>query len=162
VHLLASEEYGLRCLLQVARREELPGAEPLTIQAIGEAEGLGADYAAKLLRALRLGGLVASTRGAAGGYRLARPAPEISVWDAIEVLGGGFFSESFCRCHPGRRARCVHTSDCAIRALWRRLGEAVRAALEQVSLADLCRDEQAMDGWLEVVAATEGIPAWRS
>ena len=38
-------------------------------------------------------------RGAVGGYRLARPAREITVWSALQVLGGEFFPESFCACH---------------------------------------------------------------
>jgi DNA-binding IscR family transcriptional regulator len=51
---------------------------------------------------LRLGGLVESVRGAEGGYRLARSAEAISVWSALEVLGGAFFSEQFCECHGGQ------------------------------------------------------------
>ena len=88
MHLLAQEEYGLRCLLQVARHH---GSQPLTISEIAEAEGLSPEYTAKLMRALRKGGLVVSTRGAGGGYHLARPAAAITPWQVIQVLGGSFF-----------------------------------------------------------------------
>ncbi len=146
MHLLASEEYGLRCLLQVATRA---GSAPLPISAIAEAEGLSPEYTAKLMRQLRLGDLVTSVAGAAGGYRLARPARDISVWSAVRVLGGELFSEGFCECYPGRRSRCVHATDCSIRALWRTLQDAVRETLERTSLADFQRRECDMVTWLK-------------
>jgi DNA-binding IscR family transcriptional regulator len=186
VQLLASEEYGLRCLLQLAERAEgvagagapLGGARealpPLPVQAIAEAEGLTPEYAAKLLRRLRLAGLVSSTRGAAGGYRLARPAAEIRVWDAVEALGGDLFPERFCACHAGtaasggsggtavpdrgRRHTCVRAGGCAVRALWRSLAATVRRELERVTLRDLCRDEAGMTCWLRVAAPTDPRP----
>jgi Rrf2 family transcriptional regulator, cysteine metabolism repressor len=150
MQLLASEEYGLRCLLRVCRREAGTGA-PVAISAIACDEGLSPEYTAKLMRELRLGGLVESVRGADGGYRLARPAEEISVWSALQVLGGAFFSEGFCACHGGQAQRCVRSSDCSLRALWRAVQQALCDALEGVSLADLQRDERAMADWLDPV-----------
>ena len=140
MHLLAQEEYGLRCLLELARHS----ASARTIQEIAEAEGLSPDYAAKLLRELRRGGLVQSTRGAAGGYRLARAADAITAWDAIGVLGGSLFPDRFCECHPGRAERCVRSQDCALRAIWRAADAAVRSVLSRVTLADLVTSESAM------------------
>ena len=86
MQLLAQEEYGLRCLLQVVAHG---GSRPLTIPEIAEAEGLSTEYTGKLMRALRQGELVQSTRGPGGGYRLVRPATETTPWDAIQALGGG-------------------------------------------------------------------------
>ena len=148
MHILAIEEYGLRCLLQVASH---PGPEPLTGPEIARREGLGPEYVARIMRALRVGGLVVSTRGAAGGYRLQRPPDQISVWEAIRVLGGAFFSEEFCVCRPGRRRDCIHVDDCAIRALWTKLERALRQTLERTSLEDLRRDERSMTTWLDAV-----------
>jgi Rrf2 family protein len=145
VQLLASEEYGLRCLLRVAGAD---GEAPVSIAEIAEAEGLSSDYTAKLMRQLRLGSLVTSVRGAEGGYRLARPADAISVWSAVLVLGGEFFTERFCACHPGLRRRCVRNNDCSLRSLWGRLQASVRGTLEGITLQDLCRDELAMSNWL--------------
>ena len=68
MHLLAREETGLRCLLQVAL-EDRSGA-PVPIAQIAAAEGISGVYAAKLLRQLRIAGLVESTRGAAAGWAL--------------------------------------------------------------------------------------------
>ena len=150
MHLLAQEEYGLRCLVQVARHS---GGDLLTIPEIAAAEGLSPEYTAKLMRELRLGGVVSSVRGADGGYRLARPRGEITVWNALQVLGGEFFPESFCACHPGQQKTCVHTTDCSLRALWFAVQKALREALERISLEDLCRDERSMQGWLDPTRA---------
>lgn len=148
MQLLASEEYGLRCLLQVSRAE---GAGTVSISQIAGAEGLSPEYTAKLMRELRLGGLVESVRGADGGYRLARPAAEINVWEALQVLGGAFFSEAFCACHGGQKRQCVRSSDCSLRALWRAVQAALAETLEGISLSDLVRDERAMGAWLDPV-----------
>ena len=148
MQLLASEEYGLRCLLRVAGG----GPEPVPVGRVARAEGLSPDYAAKLLRRLRLAGLVTSVRGAEGGYRLARPAEDISVWSALEALGGEFFGAEFCACHPGQQRRCVRSGDCSLRPLWRRLQETLRGALERISVGDLQRDEASMAAWLDAAA----------
>jgi len=146
MHILAIEEYGLRCLLQVAFHA---GPGPLTAPEIARREGLGPEYVARIMRTLRAGGLVVSTRGASGGYRLPRPPDQISVWEAIRVLGGEFFSEGLCDGRPGRRRDCIHVDDCAVRALWTSLGRALRRALERTSLEDLRRDERSMTTWLD-------------
>lgn len=162
MQLLASEEYGLRCLLRVAEGQRDNPSQPLTIQAIAEAEGLSAEYTAKLLRQLRMGGLLTSTRGATGGYKLTRSAREISAWDAVRVLGGELFPEGFCACHPGRRSDCVRSRDCAVRSLWRSLGRTLQQELERVSLNDLCRGEAAMDERLRIAGPTEVSQPWPS
>ncbi len=147
MHILALEEYGLRCLLQVSLRDT---DGPVSAQKIADAEGIGPEYVARIMGTLRAGGLVESTRGAGGGYRLARPAGEISVWDAITVLGGEFFPEGFCDCHPGRRQECAHSTDCSIRALWQKTQGVLREALAGISLKDLRRDERSMVSWLDL------------
>jgi Rrf2 family protein len=146
MQLLAQEEYGLRCLVQVAQHR---GSEPLSIHAVAEREGLSPEYAAKLMRALRQAGLVVSTRGAAGGYRLARPPEQITAWQVIEVLGGSLFPEEFCEAHPGQRRDCVHTTSCSIRGLWRSVESAVRGVLERVTVADLMRPERELLTWID-------------
>ena len=137
MQLSAQEEYGLRCLIQVARHR---GEAPLTIPEIAEREGLSPDYTAKLLRALRQAELVVSTRGASGGYRLARPARDITVWAVLQSLGGTVFPEEFCDAHPGQRLECAHTSGCSLKGLWSSLESAVRGVLEGVTVAELASD----------------------
>ena len=150
MHILALEEYGLRCLLQVALHDT---DGPVSAPEIARSEGIGPEYVARIMGTLRAGNLVKSTRGAGGGYRLARPAGEISVWDAITVLGGEFFPEGFCDCHPGRRRECIHSTDCSLRALWRKTQGVLQQALAEVSLEDLRRDERSMVSWLDLRVA---------
>lgn len=151
MQLTSQEEYGLRCLLTVARN---PSDGPIGIPDIAASEGLSPEYAAKLLRILRQGGLVNSTRGAAGGYRLARAPEEIAVWSVVEVLGGPLFNESFCDSHSGKHDDCVHSaspSGCSIRALWTWVGAAVRGVLEEITVADLLRNESVVFERLQMV-----------
>ncbi|MCZ6715074.1 MAG: Rrf2 family transcriptional regulator [Deltaproteobacteria bacterium] len=152
MQILAIEEYGLRCLLQVAFH---PGPGPITASTIARQEGLGPEYVGRIMGVLRAGGLVVSTRGASGGYHLARPANEIGVWEAIEVLGGEFFPEGFCDCHPGQRRECVHATDCSIRALWRKVESTLKTALNAVSLEDLRQNETSMVTWLDTQIAPQ-------
>ena len=145
MHLSSQEEYGLRCLVRLAKHS---GEEPLRIGEIAESEGLSAEYVAKLMRVLRKGNIVTSTRGASGGYHLARSAEETSVWDVLEVLGGQFFPESFCQSHPGSLRDCIHTTDCSLRSLWRGVSGLLRNALSAISVADLLNGSEATFGWL--------------
>ena len=134
MRLSSQEEYGLRCLLHVANH---PPDVPVSITGIASAEGLSVEYVGKIMRVLRQGGLVVSTRGALGGYRLARPANDIKVLDVVEALDGPIFPETFCGGFTGNHAACVHTTDCSIRVLWRHLGEALHGVLGTITIADL-------------------------
>ena len=79
MRLSSQEEYGLRCLLRVGR-EGQDGS--ITIGELSRAEGISEPHVAKMMRILRKGGFVRSTRGQAGGYTLARPADQIAVGHA--------------------------------------------------------------------------------
>ena len=142
----AQEEYGLRCMLQMARHE---GDKPLTITNIAELEGLTPPYVGKLMHALRQGDLVRSIRGQKGGYHLARPAKEISLDEVFSALDGRFFEPGHCERYPGQENLCVHTTECSIRSLWGRLDAVIREILKNTSLADLARTERLMGYWLQ-------------
>jgi Rrf2 family protein len=141
--LSSQEEYGLRCLLQIARAGQ--GAS-LTIAEVSEREGISAPNVAKIMRLLRRAGLVHSTRGKAGGYSLARPASEVRVLDVVSALGGKLFDASFCDRHAGLEASCLNTSDCSIRPVLRHLQAAVDAALGELTLQSLLASEREVAG----------------
>jgi FeS assembly SUF system regulator len=90
---------------------------------------------AALLKRLGRAGLVHGSRGAAGGYSLARPPQEISVAEVIGVIEGPV---ALTECALGD-GNCSLESDCATRANWRQISRAVQVALESVSLADMAR-----------------------
>ena len=137
--LSTQEEYGLRCLLQIARAGE---GVSLTIAEVSGREGISAPNVAKLMRVLRRCGLVRSTRGKSGGYRLASPASEIRILEAVTALGGRFFDTDFCDRHAGLEEHCLNTSDCSIRPVLRHLQDAVDRVLGQLTLQSLLRSEQ--------------------
>ena len=139
--LSSQEEYGLRCLLHLAR---VPAGKSMTIPEISQAEGLSIPNVAKLMRLLRMSGLIRSERGQSGGYLLARPAGEIKVEEVINVLGGRFFSPKFCERHAGRQENCTHAVDCSLRVLWTTMQDVLTDVLGRTSLADLLCSEEEM------------------
>lgn len=143
----ANEEYGLRCLVHMAKRGE---SGSYTITAISEAEGLSATNVAKLMRLLRLGGLVKSIRGQAGGYRLAKPATEIRVSEIIGALGDPMFDTRFCDAHAGIAKPCMHAGDCTIRDLWATVQQSVDTAMAEVTLRDLAASREVRNGGARV------------
>jgi Rrf2 family protein len=137
--LSAQEEYGLRCLLTLARAQ--PGAS-LTIPQIAEAERISAPNVAKLLRALKAGGYVVALRGQSGGYALARKASDINVGEALGCLGGRIYDAGFCGRHSSATRGCGHNSDCSVRSVWRLVQRAVDDVLGRLTLAALLVEEQ--------------------
>ncbi|HYE14065.1 MAG TPA: Rrf2 family transcriptional regulator [Pyrinomonadaceae bacterium] len=134
----AQEEYGLRCLLQLAR---LGDGEALTLGQVAELEGISQANAGKVLWLLNKAGLVSSTRGTKGGYALARPATEIRLSEIIKVLDAGEV-DGHCKTYPGVLDACVHTSDCGIRSVLINVHEVVERALSGITLAQLAAGEQ--------------------
>ena len=152
--LSAQEEYGLRCLIQVARQTE----GGVTIPEISELEGISEAHAAKLLRILRRGGFIKSVRGQAGGYSLGRPARKIVLAEVLDVLGGRLFEKDFCQNHRGRHRVCKHASDCSLRILWGSLQVAVDQVLEKTTLQDLLRTETEMIRWVPALSLGKPQP----
>jgi Rrf2 family protein len=137
--LSSQEEYGLRCLLQVARRAP---EGSMTIPEIARIEGLSIPHVAKLMRLLRRGGFVKSVRGQAGGYKLARPSAQVNIGEVLAWLGGRLFEPSFCTMHSGMAKLCTHTVDCSIRSLWQSVQFVVDQMLSKVTLEDLLSSER--------------------
>ncbi|MCW5980106.1 MAG: Rrf2 family transcriptional regulator [Bryobacteraceae bacterium] len=148
--LSAQEEYGLRCLLHLARCGD---DQSLTIPEISRAEGLSVPNVAKLMRLLRMGGMVQSARGQSGGYSLARPANQITIGAIIDLLGGPLFGPSFCERHAGREMACTHADDCSLRALWSSMQTMLATVLDKTTLQDLLLDERTMDQRIDDLAA---------
>jgi len=130
----AQEEYGLRCLLAVARA---PKGTTVTIPEIAEQEQLSEPHVAKLLMILRKDEYVKSVRGHSGGYALARPPEEMRIGDVLASLGGRLYAEGFCDRHSGLAHACVHESECAVQFLWSDIQEAVDAVVDSMTLKDL-------------------------
>ena len=132
------EEYGLRCLIRIAKSKSPNG---LTIPEISELEGLSTAHVAKLLRILRLGEIIESSRGQTGGYKLSRAPEEIIIGDVLEALGGKLYESSFCDIHSGVQNICTNSIDCSIRSLWSKVQSLLDSVLDKLTLKDLLGNE---------------------
>ncbi len=111
MRISALEEYGLRCLLALARA----GSDgQLSIADIAEKEAISVPYASKLLSILRKAGLVNAVRGRGGGFCIARPASEINMLEVITGLGGPLIDPNHCRRYSGNLDECIHTDNCSV------------------------------------------------
>ncbi len=143
--ITALEEYGLRCLVCIAKREE---DEPISARKIAEAEGLSLPYTQKLLRELSEGGIVEAQRGAHGGYYLARPVDEISLGDVMRQLDGMVELDEFCDEHTGQRESCVHVCNCSIRPVWARISKFLARTLDNIPISVLTEGEEEVEHYL--------------
>lgn len=143
----AQEEYGLRCLVQLAT---LPDGDSLTLPQIAEREGISAANAGKLMWLLNKAGFVSSTRGTKGGYFLSRPASDIRLSEIIRVLDEEVISKH-CDSYTGVLNSCVHKGDCGIRPVIVGLHEIVENALSQITLAHLVGSERSVDAMFHAI-----------
>lgn len=133
------EEYGLRCLLRIAKFYEV--GKSFTIPEIARVEGITEHTAGKILRQLRLGGFLESSRGQIGGYTLTRPPEKIFVGEVLQSLGGKLFDDSFCNSHSGIFDICTNSIDCSLRSLWRAVQNAVDSVVGNMTLRDLLANQ---------------------
>src|ERR1700744_6191509 len=125
-------DYATVVLIEIARMPEVRSSQHLA-----EKTGIPGPTVAKLMKSLAKAGLVASRRGAGGGYALGRAAAAITIADVIQAVEG-----------PIALTACADTSDehcsieklCPVQGKWNRVNAAVRAALSEVTLADMAAD----------------------
>ena len=106
-----------------------------TTRDVAEHTHLALTTVSKLLKIMTRAGLVESFRGPAGGYRLARPATEITAAQIIDALEGPV---SITECSASD-SHCDIEADCSVGNAWQRINVAIRNALQEVSLVDLLR-----------------------
>ncbi|MBI1992571.1 MAG: Rrf2 family transcriptional regulator [Candidatus Omnitrophica bacterium] len=136
--ITAPEEYGLRCLLQLARA---PQHQVVRVKDVAAKEGLSSAYVEKLLRLLSRAGLVHSLRGIKGGYMLNRPSSAITLGEVVRALGTVQTTDHICHQFTGNEAACVHFTSCGIRSVWSGLTTYIQNFLDQTSLSSLLEDE---------------------
>ena len=149
---------GVHLARETGRAGALAGQAPTNAAALAEATQLPVSTVAKVLKSLARAGLVTSVRGAAGGYRLARPAQLISVGDVVRAIDGPL---GVTEC-TSDEDHCKRVSFCVTRPHWSRINTAVAAALGSVSLADMASpflsDDRPLAVPLAPVPATPSRP----
>src|SRR5881392_1017100 len=125
----AKVDYALRAMAELAAAP--PGL--MTAEQLASAQHIPPKFLESILSQLRSAGLVASQRGAVGGYQLARPAEEISVAEAIRELEGPIATVRGAR--PDELEYAGPAT--SLRDIWLELRSQMRGVLEQTTLADL-------------------------
>jgi Rrf2 family protein len=126
-------EYGVICALHLAKRAD---EGPVAGRELAQREKLPADYVEQILLRLRRAGIIASTRGAKGGYVLARPADKITLRDVIAAAELETF-DLHCVSHPVDEERCSDAQNCSIRPVWLLLQSKINDVLASVLISDL-------------------------
>jgi Rrf2 family protein len=129
-------EYGVRLMVELARHH---GSGPVSLSEMAIHEDLPRPYLEQLVVSLREAGLVASTRGAHGGYQLTRDPAGIRMSQVIQALEGPIAPMICASEDPLHAGVCSRTGFCNVNLLWVRVRDAVVGALDSVSLADLAQ-----------------------
>jgi Rrf2 family protein len=134
-------EYGVRLMVQLGRHY---GAGPVSLAGVAAEEDLPRAYLEQLAMGLREAGLVVSTRGAHGGYTLARPPGEIGMGEVLRALEGPIVPMICASDDPEHATTCDRTSHCTVNILWVRLRDAIASTLDSMTLADLVPPRSAL------------------
>jgi Rrf2 family protein len=132
-------EYGVRLLIQLGRRQ---GQPPVSLKAIAEEESLPLAYLERIAALLKKAGLLTATRGAHGGYLLARRPEEITMDAVVLALEGAIAPMDCFFDDRDGRVSCAHHDEsdqghCATKLLWTRVQLGVIKSLQRTTLAEL-------------------------
>jgi Rrf2 family protein len=150
----AQEEYGLRCILQLAAQ---PTGASMTVGEIARREGISPAYAEKLLRILAKAGLTQSIRGVNGGYSLARASEQITLGDVSRALEGRQTWDDICLKHTGDRDTCVHEGSCTILPIWQGITEYVHGVLDSITISQVMSGRRAAQQPIAPEALLAGV-----
>jgi Rrf2 family protein len=128
-------EYALRALLVLGQNQHEP---VVSIGKISEQQSIPKRFLEQILNDLKSAGIVQSRRGIAGGYRLARPAEEITVASVVRHIEGALAPVSCVSERFYEKCSCPDESRCAIRSVMKEIRDAVVKIAERVTVADLC------------------------
>src|SRR3990167_3548619 len=149
MHISAVEEYGLRCVLQLAALE---AGTTIAASQIAEREGLSVQYASKIMHLFRKAGLVRASRGIQGGFCLSKEAQSIALKDVFAALREEKQASAFCSQYKGQHENCVHLQNCSVRPVWEILTSYFDNILEKITLADLVNNETESRKRIEIFA----------
>ena len=129
--------YGLRALIDLALYSE---NETVSIQSIARRQNISDSYLEQLMRKLRSAGLIVSVIGAQGGYKLARPANEISVGDVLRALEGSLEAVTC----GGEDNSCQGADLCVTKFVWERINSSIRDTVDSIKLSQLVEESRLM------------------
>lgn len=126
--------YGLRALIDLAVNCE---TESVSISSIAARQDISEAYLEQLMAKLKKAGLVVSARGAQGGYRLARPAGEISVGDVLRALEGNLDAV---QCPGLTEGGCQGSELCVSKYVWKKINDSIARTVDEIKLDALVKE----------------------
>jgi Rrf2 family protein len=130
MRISAKADYAVRAAVELAAA---PDEKPVKAERIANAQGIPLNFLENILGELRHAGIVRSHRGAEGGFRLAKPAAEISIADVVRAVEGPLASV---RGGPPEQAEYAGASEALLR-VWIAVRANLRSVVEQVTVADV-------------------------
>jgi len=130
VKLSTRSRYGTRLILDLA---EHYGKGFIQLHEIAKRQGISLKYLEQIIIPLRKAGYVKSTRGAGGGYKLAKAPEKISVGEIVTLLEG---SDQLTECST-RPETCERSEECLTRSLWIETAASMYGKLNSVTLSDV-------------------------
>jgi Rrf2 family protein len=122
--------YGLRLMIELGAHD---GKGPLFLKNIARSQDISEKYLSQIVIDLKAANLIIATRGAHGGYSLARPPAEITTLDIVTALEGDL---TLVECTRDPK-RCIRATQCVSQGVWEKLGQAMMDSLRQIDLAEL-------------------------
>ena len=132
-------EYGLVCLIYMARNSELK-LDPITIRELVQAEQFSLAYTEKIMQSLRNANIVKAQHGNQGGYVLDRHPSRITLREIVEALEGSTF-EMFCQPEVREEIICTHYPMCSIKPVWEKTKEVLDSLYGSLTLEMVARNE---------------------
>ena len=134
--------YALRIMTELAAAE---GEDLVPLRDVVRKQEISEKYMEAIIKSLVKAGLVIGLRGKGGGYRLARPAGECTVWDILEAAEGSLAPVA---CLEADRTHCARADQCLTLPIWKGLERTIRDYFSGITLAQLLR--QTEDGSQQV------------
>ena len=134
--LSTKSRYGLRAMIDLAARE---GDEPVSLGSVAQSQGISEAYLEQLFAKLKKAGLVTSSRGAQGGYRLSRAPENVSVGDVLRALEGNLEAAAC----PGLSDQgCSSSDSCVTIYVWKKINDSITRTVDSICLDELVMESR--------------------
>lgn len=135
--LTTKGRYGLRAVIDLAIYAK---EEPVSLAAVAERQSISISYLEQLMAKLKKAGIVQSTRGAQGGYSLAKNPEEVSVGEILRVLEGTL-NPVDCSAVDGE-SECAASDFCVTKYVWKRISDSINATVDAIFLSELIEESE--------------------
>lgn len=131
--------YGLRAFIDLAVYGE---EEPVSLTSIAARQEISPNYLEQLMAKLKKAELVESIRGVNGGYRLAKPANEISVGDVLRALEGDLTPVECAAIDSNKENHCMGSGSCVSRIVWKRINDSINHTVDSIFIGELVKESK--------------------